>query len=211
MTLRAAIGEEPLLLATRSAGKLRELVPMFAAAGVPVIGLVEAGIPPSPDEETVEAFETFEENALAKARYFAGLAGRPAIADDSGLAVAALGGQPGVHSKRWSRRRDLEGAALDAANNVALLDALRGIEDRRAKYVCVAALVAPGVERTWRGEVHGRMVDAGRGAEGFGYDPYFFATELGMTFGEAGLEAKERVSHRGRAFRAMIGALVSGE
>jgi XTP/dITP diphosphohydrolase len=192
------------LLATRSAGKLRELLPMFAAAGIRVIGLDEAGISPSPDEDTVEQFDTFEANALAKARYFAERSGRTTVADDSGLVVDALGGWPGVRSKRWSGRLDLEGTALDAANNAALLAALAGEVDRRARYVCVAALVEGTAERTWRGETAGRIIDAPRGADGFGYDPYFFSDELGMTFGEASREAKEEVSHRGRAFRAMI-------
>lgn len=193
-----------LLLGTRSAGKLRELRPIFAAAGVAVIGLDEADIPYLPDEDAVERFETFEENALAKARYFHGRSGLPAVADDSGLVVEALGGRPGVHSKRWSGRTDLHGAALDAANNSALLAALHGVADRRARYVCVAVLVGGGVERTWRGETSGRITDTARGGDGFGYDPYFLSDELGVTFGEAGREAKERVSHRGHAFGAMI-------
>lgn len=192
------------LLATRSAGKLRELLPMFAVAGIRVIGLGEAGISPSPDEETVEQFDTFEANALAKARYFAERSGRTTVADDSGLVVEALGGRPGVRSKRWSGRMDLEGAALDAANNAALLGALVGEADRRARYVCVAAVVNGTAERTWRGETTGRIIDVPRGRDGFGYDPYFLSDELGMTFGEASREAKEEVSHRGRAFRAMI-------
>ena len=203
----------PLLLGTRSAGKLRELVPMFEAAGLAIVGLEAASIPASPDEDAVEAFATFEENALAKARYYARLSGRPAIADDSGLEVEALGGRPGVRSKRFSGRADLAGEALDAANNAALLAALRGVEDRRARYVCVVALVdANGAGgRVWRGETTGRIVDEPRGADGFGYDPYFLSDDLGVTFGEAPREAKERVSHRGRAFRAMLEELGTGE
>ena len=207
MSARAP-GEE-LLLATRSAGKLRELHPMFAAAGIRVIGLVEAGIVQTPDEDEVEQFDTFEANALAKARYFAERSGRATIADDSGLAVDALGGRPGVRSKRWSGRMDLEGAALAAANNAALLAALEGIPDRRARYVCVAAVVGEGAERTWRGETTGRVIEEPRGEDGFGYDPYFLSDELGMTFGEASREAKEAVSHRGRAFRGLIRGLGS--
>ena len=177
---------------------------MFAEAGVNVIGLDEAGIGHAHDEDAVEAFETFEENALAKARYYHARSGLPAVADDSGLAVDALDGRPGVHSKRWSGRADLHGEALDAANNEALLEALAGVNDWRARYVCVAALVGGGVERTWRGETTGYIVAAARGTEGFGYDPHFVSDELGVTFGEAGLEAKARVSHRGRAFAALI-------
>jgi XTP/dITP diphosphohydrolase len=180
---------------------------MFAGAGVHVVGLDEAGLALSPDEDEIEVFETFEENALAKARYYHRRSGLPAVADDSGLAVDALGGRPGVHSKRWSGRRDLQGAALEAANNEALLEALAGVADRRGRYVCVAALAGSGVERTWRGETTGCIVSAPRGSEGFGYDPHFVSDELGMTFGEAGLEAKARVSHRGRAFTALIAGL----
>jgi XTP/dITP diphosphohydrolase len=204
---------EPLLLGTRSAGKLRELVPMFRAAGVRVIGLAEAGIAASPDEDAVESFETFEANALAKARYFARISGRAAVADDSGLVVDALGGRPGVRSKRWSGRADLEGIALDAANTAALLAALEGRDDRRARYVCVVALVeADGsVGRTWRGETTGRILEVPCGGGGFGYDPYFLSDDLGETFGEASREAKERVSHRGRAFRAMLEDLAHRE
>lgn len=181
---------------------------MFESAGVYVVGLDEAGIAQSPDEDEIEVFGTFEENALAKARYYNRRSGLAVVADDSGLAVDALGGRPGVHSKRWSGRDDLQGAALDAANNGALLAALAGVEDRRARYVCVAALVGGGVERTWRGETAGYIVSSARGTEGFGYDPHFVSDELGVTFGEAGLAEKARVSHRGRAFSALIAGLV---
>ncbi|HYV97183.1 MAG TPA: non-canonical purine NTP pyrophosphatase [Gemmatimonadaceae bacterium] len=194
----------PLLLATRSGGKLRELKPMFAAAGISVIDLAEAGVAESPDEDGIERFGTFEENALAKARYFHAKGGLATIADDSGLEVAALGGAPGVRSKRWSGRTDLTGQALDDANNAALLAALAGKSDRRARYVCVAAFVSDGGELTARGVTDGTIVDAPAGAHGFGYDPYFVSRELGVTFGEATRVAKEAISHRGRAFRALI-------
>ena len=202
-----------IVIATRSGGKLRELRPMFAGAGVAAVDLGDLEIHESPDEDGLEVFDTFEENALAKARYFARLAGRRSIADDSGLAVDALGGRPGVRSKRFSGRADLSGEALDAANNAALLAALRGIEDREARYVCVVALVDANGEggRVWRGETTGRIVDEPRGADGFGYDPHFLSDDLGVTFGEAAREAKERVSHRGRAFRAMLEELGNRE
>jgi XTP/dITP diphosphohydrolase len=119
-----------ILLATRSAGKLRELRPMFAAAGLTVVDLAELGIPESAAEEEVECHETFEENALAKARYFRERTGMAVVADDSGLEVEALGKRPGVRSKRWSGRADLHGQALDNANNTVLLQSLRG---RRAR------------------------------------------------------------------------------
>jgi XTP/dITP diphosphohydrolase len=196
-----------VLLATRSGGKLRELRPLFARVGFRVIDLEEAGISPSPVEETVECHETFEENALAKGRYFAALSGLPVVADDSGLEVIALGGQPGVRSKRWSGRSDLAGEALDAANNSRLVELLAGPGDRRARYVCAAAWVDEETALVCRGETAGYIATSPRGAGGFGYDPYFVSDELGCTFGEASLEAKERVSHRGRAFRALLSAV----
>jgi XTP/dITP diphosphohydrolase len=170
-----------------------------------VIDLAEAGVPESPDEDALEAFSTFEENALAKARYFHARTGRPTVADDSGLAVVALGGGPGVLSKRWSGRTDLSGQALDDENNRLLMERLRGVADRRACYVCAAAFVDDERALIARGEVHGQIVDEPRGAQGFGYDPFFFSGELGRTFGEADRASKERVSHRGRAFRALLG------
>jgi len=198
---------EPLLIATRSAGKLRELRELFARAGLDVVDLTQAGVAPSAVEDDLEVADTFEDNALAKARYFAELTRRAVIADDSGLEVAALGGRPGVRSKRWSGRTELAGLPLDAANNARLIDELRGLTNRDARYVCVAALVDHGAERTFRGTAEGVILEEPRGTEGFGYDPYFFSSELGKTFGEASLVEKEGVSHRGRAFRALIEGL----
>lgn len=200
---------EPLLIATRSGGKLRELRALFRGAGIAVVDLVEAGLEATADEDDLENADTFEGNAFAKARYFASRAGRAVVADDSGLEVEALGGQPGVRSKRWSGRADLAGDALDEANNARLLEALRGIANRRARYVCVAALVDGAVEVMARGVSSGLILDCPRGRGGFGYDPYFLSDELGKTFAEASPEEKERVSHRGRAFRELIAALPS--
>ena len=200
---------EPLLIATRSSGKLRELRALFRGAGIAVVDLVEAGLPVSNEEDDLESADTFEENALAKARYFAVRTKRAVVADDSGLEVEALGGQPGVRSKRWSGRADLVGLALDEANNARLLEALRGATNRRARYVCVAAFVDGATELTGRGDARGVILDRPRGRGGFGYDPYFLSDELGKTFAEASVEEKERVSHRGRAFRALIAAVQS--
>lgn len=197
-----------LLLATRSAGKLRELLPMFEQAGLEVRDLGAAGLAETPDEDDLEHFETFEGNALAKARHFFARSGVPTVADDSGIEVAALGGRPGVRSKRWSGRTDLTGVALDAANNERLLELLGGKSDRRARYVCAAAYAGPDRELVVRGETAGTVLTAPRGAGGFGYDPYFLSEDLGCSFGEASVEAKERVSHRGRAFRKLLQALV---
>ena len=201
---------ERILLATRSSGKLRELRELFAEHGREVIDLEQAGIPERPDEDSLEVHETFEENALAKARHFFDIARMPVVADDSGLVVPALNGAPGVLSKRWSGRTDLHGQALDDENNRLLIERLRGAADRRAHYVCVAAFVDDGHEIVRRGEVHGRIVESSRGSGGFGYDPYFRADELGRTFGEAAASEKQLISHRARAFRELLAALDSG-
>jgi len=115
-----------------------------------------------------------------------------------------LGGEPGVRSKRWSGRTDLSGQALDDANNARLLDALRDVDAPAARYVCAAAWCDGSREAVVRGETAGVILRDARGEHGFGYDPYFYSVELGATFGEATREAKERVSHRGRAFRALL-------
>lgn len=199
--------DRKVLLATRSSGKLRELDGILASAGLAGVTLDDARIAASADEEHIEIFDTFEENALAKARYFHQKSGMPTMADDSGLSVGALDGAPGVFSKRYSGRDDLSGQDLDDANNAKLLNALRGIDDTSASYSCAAAFVDDDGECVAMGETHGRVIDQARGTHGFGYDPYFFSTELGKTFGEATVEEKEEVSHRGRAFRALVAAL----
>ena len=201
-----------VLVATRSEGKLRELRPLFERAGFTVVDLEEHGIEHEPAEEELERFETFEENALAKARYFYEISGGIAtVADDSGLVVAALGGAPGVRSKRWSGRTDLAGRALDEVNNATLLASLSGVADRTARYVCAAAFVGLDGEIVRLGESAGTMLEAPRGSGGFGYDPYFASSELGgRTFAEASRADKERVSHRGRAFRRLVEALRDG-
>lgn len=195
------------LLATRSAGKLRELLPIFLAHGIEVIDVATAGVEETPSEDALEVHATFEENALAKARYFHAITGRPTFADDSGLEVDALGSAPGVVSKRWSGRTDLSGQVLDDENNRLLLERLRGALDRGARYVCAAAYVDRERELVARGATTGHITEAPCGVNGFGYDPYFFSAELGRTFGEATREAKEAVSHRGRAFRALLSRL----
>ena len=200
-----------LLVATRSPGKLREIRPIFAAAGLTLVSLDELEIEESDEENELEPFDTFEENALSKARYFYEVSGGiPTVADDSGLEVDMLGGQPGVRSKRWAGRRDLGGVALDEANNKALLQAIGDVHAAAARYVCVAAFVAVGVEMTTRGETAGTIIRTRRGQGGFGYDPYFLSAELGRTFGESSTEEKEQVSHRGRAFRALLARIQLG-
>jgi XTP/dITP diphosphohydrolase len=198
----------PWVLATRNAGKVRELRALFAGAGIAVIDLLEAGIDERAEEDELEVHDTFEANALAKARYFAARAGgRPVVADDSGLEVLALGGEPGVRSKRWSGQPGLQGAALDQANNRLLLSRLSDEADWRARFVCAAAWISGEDALVARGEVPGTIVATAAGAEGFGYDPHFHATELGRTLAEATVAEKQRVSHRGRAFAGLLGAL----
>jgi XTP/dITP diphosphohydrolase len=217
--MSAGADERAIVLATRSRNKLRELRPIFAAAGIAVQDLDAAGMPEDPEAEaTLECYDTFEENALAKARYFFERTGRsrPVVADDSGLEVPALGGQPGVHSKRWSARPGLSGVALDASNNEKLLTELAKVErsggeasahGRRGRYVCVAAYVDGERERVFRGECEGHILRAPRGAGGFGYDPLFELEGTNHTFAEIDRAAKERVSHRGRAFAQLVSAL----
>lgn len=204
---RRLAADRRILLASRNAGKLRELQGILGEAGLEGITLDAAGIAESPDEDSLECFATFEENALAKARNFHELSGFPTMADDSGLSVHALGGAPGVWSKRYSGRDDLSGQALDDANNAKLQDELRGFRDVSASYACAAAFVDDDVEEVALGETYGRIITEPRGSEGFGYDPYFYSTELNKTFGEASVAEKQGVSHRGRAFRALVAAL----
>ncbi len=203
--------DRPLVLATRSAGKLRELGPLLAQYGWHAVTLDALGVRESADEEGLEQFETFEANALAKARYFVRRTGRMVMADDSGLVVDALDGQPGVRSKRWTGS-SLGGEALDAVNNAYLQTALaeaarRGRAERAARYVCAAACVWPTGERVRIGTTEGTILPAPRGDGGFGYDPYFLSADLGVTFAEAGRDEKAVVSHRGRAVRALCEAL----
>jgi len=204
-----------VLLATRSEGKLRELHVILAGQGFELLDPRMLGIPETEAEDNLEVFDTFEENAVAKARYFFEQSGGlPTFGDDSGLSVDVLGGEPGIFSKRWSGRSDLSGAALDQANNaklVARLDEARhahpsGFTDA-ARYVCVAAFKDSSGELVQRAEVEGRVLHEPRGKGGFGYDPYFDAPDLGGTFAEASLERTARESHRSRAFRALIVAL----
>jgi XTP/dITP diphosphohydrolase len=205
---------DAVVLATRSGGKVRELRALFAVAGIGCMDVAQAGVSVDPREDSIERFLTFEENARAKAEWFsARLSGRLVFAEDSGLEVRALGGAPGVHSKRWSGSAatlagDALDDALDDANNVALMRAMHGVTDRSARYACVAVLMRDGRELAiTRGVCEGRIAELPRGNGGFGYDPLFQSEELGQTFGQASPEDKSRVSHRARAVRAMIEAI----
>ena len=194
------------VLATRNGGKLRELRALFASHDFDVVSLADLGVAEDAGaEEHIESFATFEENALAKARYFASrLPGHVVFADDSGLSVDALEGAPGVYSKRWSGSVDTTHSSVDASNNTMLMARLRGVAMRTARFVCAAAWCDGVRDEVARGEVVGRIVDDARGAHGFGYDPHFYVNELGMTLAEATVAEKQRVSHRARAFARLF-------
>ena len=196
-----------LLCATGNPGKLREF--RLAAGLAPVDIELLPGFPQI--EPCEENGRTFEENAEIKALHYGRHASGLLFADDSGLEVDALGGAPGVYSARFSLLEPpVPGPSLpvDEANNRLLLDKLRGVEDRSARFVCAIALVEDGrVRGTWRGAVEGTIIDEPRGHGGFGYDPLFYCPQVGSTFGEAGQEQKFAVSHRGQALRKMIAAL----
>lgn len=205
----------PFLLATRSDGKLRELREIFYDFHLDVVDLRGARIHRRDDEDDLERFPTFEENALAKARYFYERGGGvPTFADDSGICIDALGGEPGVYSKRWSGLSGLPEPELDAANNEKLVKLMRQarktLGDRftdAARYVSVAAYKDAGLELVRRGEIVGWVLEQPRGSGGFGYDAYFEAPELGGTFAESSLRNTATMSHRARAFRELLTAL----
>lgn len=201
-----------LLVATRNAGKLSEARAILATAEVEILSPDEAGIAWSAAEGVLEQAETFEGNARHKAEYFWKRSGLPTVADDSGLEVISLGGAPGVRSKRWAGAEGSP-ADVDAANNRELLRRLVGAPEarRRARYRCVLALIRPpgtGAE-IYEGSCAGYILTAPRGEQGFGYDPLFFSDDLGVSFGEAAPADKNRVSHRGRAFAALLQSLTS--
>jgi XTP/dITP diphosphohydrolase len=191
----------PVLLATRNTKKLAELQRILDAALRPgtvrLVGLVDA----VPYEEVPETGLTFVENALLKAREGAAHTGLPTVADDSGLAVDALNGMPGVFSARWSGRHGDDGANLSL-----LLAQISDVDDKRrgARFVCAAALVLPaGPEFTVTGEMVGHLVRSPRGTGGFGYDPIFVADGHTVTNAELSPEEKDAISHRGKAFRSL--------
>lgn len=195
------------LLATRSPDKLREIREILEPVDVDLVSLADLGVPATPREDELEVFETFRENALAKARYFAELTGLPTLADDSGLEVDALGRAPGVYTKRFSGRTDLFGKALDQANNQLLLEKLAEVprERRGARYVCAAVVAHPeGRSLAAIGTTAGTIGHTpSLGTGGFGYDPLFFVPELNATFADVSAEVKHARSHRSRAFRAL--------
>ncbi len=189
-----------LLVASSNAGKLREIGEILAPLRIQVLSQRELGIPEAP-----EPHDTFVENALAKARHAAARSGLPALADDSGLCVDALGGEPGVRSARFAGEpKD------DERNNAHLVQVMRDRAQRSAHYYCVMVLVRHPkdpepliAEGRWYGEI----IDTPRGAGGFGYDPYFLVPALGRTAAELQAAEKHAISHRGQAMARLLGLL----
>lgn len=202
-----------LLAATRSPGKQVEFRRILEPAGVNLVFPDDVGAHEDPAEALLEAGETFESNARRKAEHFARRTGLPTVADDSGLEVFSLGGAPGVRSRRWA---GAGGTAdeVDAANNAELLRRLAGAPERRrrARYRCVLVLLRgpDAVPQVFEGVCGGRILESPAGTGGFGYDPVFWSDELERSFGDAAPEEKDRVSHRGRALRALAAALAPG-
>lgn len=196
-----------IVLATHNAGKLRELRRILAEriAGFDPDGVVSAGELGLPD--VVEDGTSFADNALLKARAASRATGLIAVADDSGLAVDILGGSPGIFSARWSGRH-----GDDAANNALLLAQLDEIADehRAARFVCAAAMVDGGRETVEHGTMPGRLLRAPRGTGGFGYDPLFLPDGQDLSAAELDPAAKDAISHRGRALRALVPAIAEG-
>ena len=217
-----------LVLASGNAGKLREFAALLAPLGLELVSQAALGVPPAD-----EPFDTFLENALAKARHASRMSGLPALADDSGICVEALGGSPGVRSARWADDRGggsgaasnasgdvaagdvATGAAVDApgdapgdaANSARLVAELRRRSDRTAHYYCVLVFVrSPDDPQPIVADAswYGEVVDTPRGSGGFGYDPHFLIPELGLTVAELDAETKNRLSHRGQAMRALV-------
>jgi XTP/dITP diphosphohydrolase len=200
-----------LVLASNNPGKLAELAALFAPLDIELLAQGALAI-----DEADEPHATFLENALAKARHAARAAGGAAIADDSGLCVDALGGAPGVASAHFAsvRRRvtDREGhrRVQDAANNALLIDRLRDVADRRARFVSTLVAVRSAADPeplVAVGRWHGQVLDAPRGTGGFGYDPLFFLPELGKTVAELEATTKNALSHRALAAREMLALL----
>ncbi|MCC7055477.1 MAG: non-canonical purine NTP pyrophosphatase [Gemmatimonadaceae bacterium] len=201
------------VIATRSRGKLAELVPMLAAHGISAIGLADAGLSESAAEAGIEVFDSFEANAVAKARHFAARTGQPCLADDSGLCIDALGGLPGVRSRRFARDagwRVPVGVGEDAANAEAMLDACwnSGWAPPWAAHFACAAAFADGTRVVvTTGRSAGTIIPERAGDGGFGYDPWFMSADLGCTFAQASTAAKAQVSHRARAVAAVLAQL----
>lgn len=191
--------DRPLVLATKNKGKVSEFKDLFRGFDFEVKSLNDFGpIPP-----VIEDGETFEDNAVKKAQLTAKLLGLPAIADDSGLTVKALGGEPGVFSARYAGE-----GATDEANNIKLLKAMREIEQREAAFICILAIAVPrGPTLIYEGACEGLIAQEISGNQGFGYDPLFYYPPLNKTFAQMSPAEKNSVSHRGRAMAELKGEL----
>ncbi|MBI2317055.1 MAG: RdgB/HAM1 family non-canonical purine NTP pyrophosphatase [Betaproteobacteria bacterium] len=192
-----------LVIASSNPGKLRELEALLAPLGIEIVPQAKLGV-----GEADEPHATFVENALAKARHASRAARLPALADDSGICASALDGEPGVHSARYAGE-----PSSDERNNQKLVAQLAGQEDRRAHYTCVMVLVRrfddpePLIAE---GHWEGKIIDTPRGTNGFGYDPYFYLPDFGMTAAELDPECKNSISHRGKALRRLVAELKLG-
>jgi XTP/dITP diphosphohydrolase len=189
-----------LVVASHNQGKVREIKDLLAPFGIVTKGAAELGLPEPEETET-----TFAGNAALKARAAAKASGLPALADDSGLAVTALGGAPGIYSARWAgETKDFSFAMQRVERELKK----KGAQDFSAKFVCALALAEPGKEpEIFEGEVHGRLLFPPRGTRGFGYDPIFVADGMSETFGEIEPTQKHAMSHRARAFARLVAAL----
>lgn len=191
MNSHKIILKNPIVLATRNRGKISEFKEILENFEIDIKGLKD--FPPIPPVE--EDGKTFEENAVKKACYTSRILGLPAIADDSGLSVEALGGLPGVFSARYAGEQ-----ATDLENNIKLLDALKGVEDRRATFKCIIAIAVPkGLSLIYEGRCEGLITNELTGDKGFGYDPIFYYVPQNKTFAQMTLDEKNKVSHRGIA------------
>lgn len=200
-----------IVLASSNPGKLREFGQMFEPLGIEIVAQSTLGI-----ADADEPHGTFVENALAKARHASRAAKLPAMADDSGICVRALLGEPGVHSARFALgevSQDAGREAQDAANNAKLLRLLKGVEDRAAHYYCAIVLVRHADDPEpliADGQWQGTIVDSPRGENGFGYDPYFLVPSFGKTAAELSPAEKNALSHRGKALRKLLARLKEG-
>ncbi len=191
-------------IATRNPYKLREIEPLFRGTPIRLVGLAELGVEKRPEERELERHPSFAANALAKARYFHDRTGLPMMAEDSGIVVDALDGEPGPRSKRYAPPEMRAEHGTDRANNLYLLRRLRDVPDdeRTAHFYCVVAVVLDDETRLFSGRVDGLILRAPRGKGGFGYDPLFYLPDRGVTTAELSVEEKNEISHRGQAIRA---------
>jgi XTP/dITP diphosphohydrolase len=194
--------DKRLVIASHNAGKVREIGDLMAPFGIEVVSAGTLGLP-----EPEESGTTFEANAALKARAAANAAKLPALADDSGVVVPALGGDPGIYSARWAGPTKDFAVAMRKVEDALAAKSVPGVADRRASFVAVLALAWPDDHvEMFRGEVHGGLVWPPRGNKGFGYDPMFVPDGYTLTFGEMDPAAKHAISHRARAFQQLVAA-----